>query len=770
MTKHNSENERAKRNHFVYGSITYSSFISAVLLLTITLTFAAGQVLAASHANDEWVGRNASIEITVDKKSGVIDHLVDQVSHEDYCNQSLSNATSDTDGNRGVAFTVGPRIGGLVLWDELRNRVFADLADTGTVINWNEAKDSNGETLSFDKQYPGAEFIVHETFQVGPKDVRWNVQLKKTSGPDRTIRVIYDIPLPLGGEAWAPIAEAPFVVKPWLPFSIDYGQSTSGAVGEGEWRTTVPLMVFFSKRSDRALAFASPLEVPAVRIRFLTNTGALADFYWNSRKYPAHERPYFQVSNEDLGLRTSRNLKTSLLISAQPANWRPTLGWFYSKYKEYFDPNSNFEKWDGAYGEEYHLMDPSLTSQQVSQKYAQEYARGVRWEEYHSSIVHYGLMIPDRGVKTWVDSSDPGPTLSRDKIEEHCRLSRQAGIGTFLYYNTTESEYGYALKKFPKSVAKNETGEPIAAFRGQRYPDKLACWLMNSDPKTKFGQSMIEQARQMVESYPDAAGLFWDVYGRGYMFDFAHDDGITMVDNKPAYYPEFMYQRMVSEYIAPLLHSKGMTITANKPVTVVSTRGVDGVMMMEDAPKEESPGWITTQSYLGLTRHVMILDDDGSNAEMLYLHCLRYGAFNSMILTTDKHGEPLPAETIAYNQNLEKKYQPFVNMFAGKKWIFYPQALQLPTNTSGNIFQLKDGTIMITMVSAWRSLRHADGYDSNLQVICRLPNAAAVQSAEVDSVDLGEKTSVTPQLDGNQLTITVPKHGKATVILLHMKT
>ena len=51
-----------------------------------------------------------------------------------------------------------------------------------------------------------------------------------------------------------------------------------------------------------------------------------------------------------------------------------------------------------------------------------------------------------------------------------------------------------------------------------------------------------------------------------------------------------------------------------------------------------------------------------------------------------------------------------------------------------------------------------------------LPNADAVQSVEVDSVETAEKTSVTPQRNGNQLTITVPKHGKATVILLHMKS
>src|ERR1035437_6715619 len=266
--------------NWLRGSTMKPLQISCItFFLASTLPLAANAISTSASQDTQWVAGNDSIQLSVDRSTGIIDHLVDQVSHEDYCNQTLKDATSDTDGNRGFSFTVGPRIGGLVLWDELQDRVFSDIANPGTVTNWKESKDATGERLSFDKHYPGAQFVVHETFMVGLNNVRWNVRLHKSSGPDRTVRVIYDLPLPLGGEAWAPIAEAPFTVKPWLPFSIDYGQSTSGAVGEGEWRTTVPLMVFYSQRTDRALAIASPLEVPAVRIRFLTNTSALADFY-----------------------------------------------------------------------------------------------------------------------------------------------------------------------------------------------------------------------------------------------------------------------------------------------------------------------------------------------------------------------------------------------------------------------------------------------------------------------------------------------------------
>lgn len=712
-----------------------------------------GAAPASPGASGLWVAGNDSLEIGVNKTTGRVERLLDKASKEDYCNQNLKNATDDTDGNTGIAFNVGQRFAGLTLIDELRDREFSDLSNPGVVSNLKESQVAGDAILSFQKRYPGAEFVVTETFRVGADHVRWDVRVTKTAGADRTIRVVQFAPLPLGYQAWAPISDAPFPVKPWLPFSIDYGQSTSGAVGEGRWRTTIPMMVFYSNRLKRSISFTSPFEVPAVRIRFLNNTGAAADFHWNSRAYPLRERPYFQVSNEYLGARDKKDIETGLLISTHAAGWRPALGWVYSKYKQYFDPDPSFEQWEGSFASGYPLLKDSLGANDIRQVYATERARGAGWEELHGHFPWYGSMIPDAGVKSWINESHPVPntTSTREKIAEHCRLAREAGIGVFLYYNMTESEYWYAQQRFADSIGKSESGQPIGAFRSQVYPGKRACWMMNADPATGFGKFMIDQAREMVEAYPAAAGFFWDVYGRSYMFDFAHDDGITMVNNKPAYYPEFMYQRLMRDHIRPMLRSKGMTITANKPVTVASTMGLDGIMTMEDAPREESPAWITAQSYLGLNRHVMILESAASNAEMMYLHCLRYGMFD-----TDREGI----------SDLAKKYRPFIEKFRGKQWVFYPEALELPQNTAGNIFRLKDGSVMITMVSAWRHLRNASGFDSDLTVTCRLPDAEAMSHVQASAIDLGETWSLNAKRTGDTLTITVPKHGKATVIVL----
>jgi hypothetical protein len=240
-----------------------------------------------------------------------------------------------------------------------------------------------------------------------------------------------------------------------------------------------------------------------------------------------------------------------------------------------------------------------------------------------------------------------------------------------------------------------------------------------------------------------------------------------MVDNKPAYYPEFMYQRMMRQHVAPLLHSNDMCITANKPVTLASCWGVDGIMSSEDVTQEENPGWIAAQSYLGLSRHVMILSGEGArDPELLFLHCLHYGMFYSDFTTTEAPLGTLSPEQAAHTADLQQEYRPFIDRLRGKKWIFHPQALELPPYTAGNIFRLKDGAVMITMVSAWRHLRKVDNSDANLEVICRLPDAAEMQSVRASAIDLGEVWDLTVSRSDDTLKFTVPRHGKATAIVL----
>ena len=242
------------------------------------------------------------MEVAVSMRTGTIQRLIDKVSGEDYCHQVIPDAKWPE--ALRPPFEVAPRIGGLILIDELRDRRFSDLESDCEIEGVETPTAPASVAISFRKRYPMAEFTVYQTFRLAADHLRWDVRIKKDPGPDRTVRVIQNAPLPLRDfTGWAPIAEAPFKVKPYLPFAIEYGQSINGPVGEPEWRTNIPMTVFYSPEKKRAISFAAPIEIPTVRIRFLNNTSAEDDFHWNSREYPQRERPYFQVSHEYLGIR-----------------------------------------------------------------------------------------------------------------------------------------------------------------------------------------------------------------------------------------------------------------------------------------------------------------------------------------------------------------------------------------------------------------------------------------------------------------------------------
>jgi hypothetical protein len=139
--------------------------------------------------------------------------------------------------------------------------------------------------------------------------------------------------------------------------------------------------------------------------------------------------------------------------------------------------------------------------------------------------------------------------------------------------------------------------------------------------------------------------------------------------------------------------------------------------------------------------------------------------FYSDVTVTTNEGTLSP-EQATRTADVQQKYRPYIDRFRGKKWIFHPQALELPPYTAGNIFRLKDGSVMITMVSAWRCLREVDNSDANLEVICRLPDADRMKNIRATAIDLQQSWALQPTRDGDKLKLVVPQHGKATVILL----
>jgi len=750
--------------------MTSARLISRTFILNLILTvfFWVDSFGAAYLSQDEEriVMGNQALEVVLSRADGTIRSLLNKKDSVDYCNQVAAMVWPVPN------VPVGRRICGVMVYDELRHKLFSDLETPAKVLDIKAERIDGGVRCFIEKKFESAEFLLRQSLVMKDDHLRWEVEAVKLSGPDRSLKMVLFTPLPMWGyTGWAPIAEAPFESNPWPPFQVNFGTADGGPVGNTNWRTVIPMIVFYNRSRQNALCLVSPFEIPAVRIRFRNSTSVAEDFHWNSRNYSLKERPYLQVISEYLGLRDKRPAKTGLLITVQPADWRPSLGWVYKQYSEYFDPAPGFDKYDGVFVSGYSIMADSLSDEALDEIVSRRYSRGARWEEQHGHFLRYGLMIPDESVGSWICESHPRErfTNTRAKIAAHAARNKKFGIGTFVYYNTTEAEWHYAEARYADDIARDENGQTIPAYKGMSYPEERACWLMNSDPETAFGRDLAGQAEEMVRAYPDIDGFFWDVYGRSYRFDFAHDDGITMINNKPAYYTMFMYLRMMENYVGPLLHDSGRYITCNKPTMIQACKGIDAIMARESTPAVLKPSWLVAQSYLGLNRHVMILDGRSwQHPERLFLNCLRYG-FQYSDIQTEIAGVTDP-EVISRKEKAEKvrlSYAPLIERLRGKKWIFHPRALDLPAMTDGNIFRLRDGSVMLTMVSIWRVLNNIPGTTPDLELTCRLPDAEEFKSFKLIQPDLDRALEIAPaSRQGDELTFKISQHGLASVILL----
>ena len=506
------------------------------LLLIILLLFAwnvlASENIYLNESGEFWILGNPDLEYSISKEDGTIRKLVEKNLQQDLCDRSLPIGQVPNQ-------AIGRQIGGLIIYDELKQQEYSDFKDSGVVTRSRVTKNDSVITLFVSKKYPESDFTTSITYTLYPDNMRWDVSLKKDRGSDRTMRITFVSPLLFSDwKLWAPIAKTPFTVQNDEPFIINYGQSFGGPIGTMEKRSVIPTVTFFNEDGGRAINYTVPFEVPKIMVRFTSNMDRNHFYHFNSRNYSLEERPHFLVVNDYLGLRENRDAHAALLISSHQAKWRPSLGWVYQKYRDYFDPHPSFAESDGVWMNGYEVLHKTPPDQ-VKNRLETAKKHGVTWEELHGHFPNYGLMIPDENTSTW-KFEGKGIDLNRKKIQHVLDLFHDYDIKNYIYYNITEATHGFIKSKFPNSLALDENGQHILAFRGSRYPDEVnSCFLMNADPSTAFGKHCVDQLERLTKTYPQIDGIFYDVFGRTYSFDFAHDDGITMVNNKPAYFPIF---------------------------------------------------------------------------------------------------------------------------------------------------------------------------------------------------------------------------------------
>ena len=226
--------------------------------------------------------------------------------------------------------------------------------------------------------------------------------------------------------------------------------------------------------------------------------------------------------------------------------------------------------------------------------------------------------------------------------------------------------------------------------------------------------------------------MFFDVYGRHYNLDFGHDDGLTMVNNKPAYCLKFAFQRLMDK-IDPMMRQKGLVFSANKPEGIELMKGIDYIMADEGADEDR----LQAMQYYGLFKPIIILDGGiVMRAEEDFKKCLRLGMiYNDIDPDREMKGKEFTDEMRAKAAKALAAYGPLFPLLKGKTWVLKGDPVDLPASVRGNIFERPNKDYIVTMVSDDRSIFDDLSPRKNLKVTVRIPDADKYTEAEVWSAD-----------------------------------
>ena len=584
-------------------------------------------------------------------------------------------------------------IGGLRIFDERDAKWYEDLK---TPFILRQAKVGKNE-VSFVKLYKGAPFKLTVTLRMEKDAFHWEVEAVKNNAKvkDRSLRVYFTMPLIASWDVWAPCVggERFGGFDGMTPFEFMYTQVPSVS----EYEIILPMCSHFNRQLDVGYTVINPIDerVPASKFQFSNGERC---FNWGSMAKKMQEAPVLETVNYYIGLVGNRPMRTKVMMFFHEGCYRPGLGKIFNKYKKFFVPkNDRMYEHEGIFGGCLATWNPPPVAEVVEKmiktyefhghfEYYCDYIQpGDTWRSvivYEALFQKWGRKKDAREVRDWVHShtdqeimaeiegkrpEDFSPQeahervwTTRKKLQGMIDELVAAGVSPFWYFNYTDGFRPEVERRWPDSIARDEDGaiQPSGWFM---------CHNMNSDPKGSFGKFQIESARKILKDYPHIAGFFLDCF-RHYEIDFAHDDGITVVNNKPAYSMNFSYDDAEAVIEKMLLRADKCTF-ANKPRTIRMMRYVDGMMLEGNGDAfEEKFFWS------GMAKPIVFLwttneNSDDENCRRSVLH----GCFPKA--SDDEPG-----------LGRRKKYMALYEAMRRRVYCFEPDPMRVPKGCRGKLF------------------------------------------------------------------------------------
>ncbi len=568
------------------------------------------------------------------------------------------------------------------------------------------------ETLVLYKSFKDAPWMLTEKYRVEDDTIHWTAQLEMDKGDFRSCSIVYSVPWPQPAfriSLWAAKENMPSQLNRFGGFAFEYGEITSGIL--------IPALCAYRKdKKDAGILLTMPFDFKTPRFRFV---GGYRD-------------PSLNVRYDWLALKAKKPANASLLLRASSGGWRPSLGWLYQRFNEYFEPRSSLihKLWGG------HVCGGS----HVPLKKARIMAElGLKWHEIHGHFPLYGNYHPE--VEEWTSGHyyQDKRKITVGIIKRSIKTLHSVGSAALPYIQVS----GDGDDKLPEhllrsSLIRDIYGEKISAWRGTH--------LMNSDPSLPFGKDVTRQIKGMAARYPEMDGVFLDQACYNFL-DTAHSDGITAVNNRPAYMSGLNYLPHL-ELLSQLLHPEKVII-GNGPFGIGLMKYIDGFMA-------EGSGWLCGHmQYYALAKPMFFLvyDRNDRAIEKMFQSCLVYGS-----------GYTSYPEAFESSKDIYELYTPLLQLLYRRRWVFDSNPIEMPVGFQGNLFVNPEGNLVASIVSDMERYPRRRLAQGNISI-----NSKGVNNIRrVVLNELGEKPKSIPfSVKNSNLQFDIPGKTVSAVAELH---
>ena len=502
----------------------------------------------------------------------------------------------------------------------------------------------------------------------------------------------------------------------------------------------LPLISVFDPASDHALTVALPADANIPHLQF----------EWLDAKT-------LRLTLAHRGMGGGKPSPLKLLFFAHAADYRSALKAYSDAFPEWFKPPLPRGPYEGAFWY-HHIQDHPDFAEMARQN-----ARYI-WSSFW--FTHLGEYLPDE--KEWMPYTYAkwwklGQTMNDDKIRSFVRTMHEHGIGVYAYFNV--SEYGGAggqsgdtasadrilREQFASALVKDAGGKPIPTWEG--------AMAMNPGQEYALWPFLQEQLRRHLTRLPEIDGFIIDRLDWSSSFDYGHDDGLSMMGDRPAANLAVPIGEAVRE-VARLAHAAGKRVFVNQFYRVEVLRDVDGVCHENDylralgylTPLRPASAWHMRQPYQG--------DLLGFEAQLK--RRLQWALFPQMIAHQFPISQQAPNAQAA---DLLEIYTPLFDTLIGKEQVLLPHCVEVAGANDVNLFRDQAGRYIVPVTSRVRFLSRQGLSTESVRVMVRVPDASALKWAYAVSAD-GPPYQAKLSRKKGAVQITAARHGAAAMLVV----